>query len=303
MSGLNNVSVDFRPTIQVNEQKPGDANRLLSEADAVPGEAQPPQKAEAKSVIKDLDVLLLNAAGRSVTMDTAKNVNAIGKDLVNTGIISEKDLAKLESLAKDATDKLKALDKFSGREIAKALMVDKKSAYGDLVWGKGVFGLNATAKAVKAAVEAQEKLSEALAKFNDRLAGSKDVTPAMQDAFTELQFQCDRCATEIYSIAVRMHDLVQKDVVNRADADPQVAAYLDATFKEMMPREAILMHGTAEAIKKMKDLLGPLVAKLASFAADGVKELGAEELATRRSPSSRRASRIWRSSTRRLSRS
>ena len=174
MSGLNNVSVDFRPTIQVNEQKPGDANRLLSEADAVPGEAQPPQKAEAKSVIKDLDVLLLNAAGRSVTMDTAKNVNAIGKDLVNTGVISEKDLAKLESLAKDATDKLKALDKFSGREIAKALMVDKKSAYGDLVWGKGVFGLNATAKAVKAAVEAQEKLSVALAKFNDRLEGASE---------------------------------------------------------------------------------------------------------------------------------
>ena len=77
-----------------------------------------------------------------------------------------------------------------------------------------------------------------------------------------------------------MHDLVQKDVVNGTIADPQVAAYLDATFKELMPREAILMHGTAEAIKTMKDLLGPLVAKLASFAADGGKELGAEELAT-----------------------
>ena len=97
-------------------------------------------------------------------------------------------------------------------------MVDKKSAYGDLVWGKGFFGLNSTAKAVKAAVEAQEKLSAALAKFNDRLAGNKDVTVEMQDAFTELQFQCDRRATEIYSIAVRMHDLVQKDVVNRGDA-------------------------------------------------------------------------------------
>ena len=42
LSGLNNVSVDFRPTIQVNEQKPSDANRLLPEADVAPGEAQPP---------------------------------------------------------------------------------------------------------------------------------------------------------------------------------------------------------------------------------------------------------------------
>ena len=173
-------------------------------------EPQPPARNEAKTVVRDLDVLLLNAAGRSVVTDTAKNVNAVGKDLVNTGVISEKDLAKLESLAKDAADKLKALDKFSGREIAKALMVDKKSEHGDLVWGKGIFGLNAAAKAVKAAVEAQEKLSKKLAKFNDRLAGNKDVTVEMQDAFTELQFQCDRRATEIYSVAVRMHDLVQK---------------------------------------------------------------------------------------------
>ena len=52
LSGLNNMNVDFRPTIQVNEQKPSDANRLLPEADAVPGEAQPPQKAEARSVVQ-----------------------------------------------------------------------------------------------------------------------------------------------------------------------------------------------------------------------------------------------------------
>ena len=52
-----------------------------------------------------------------------------------------------------------------------------------------------------------------------------------------------------------MHDLVQQDVVNGTDAAPQVAAYLDATFKELMPREAILMHGTAGALERMKDQL------------------------------------------------
>ena len=278
LSGLNKVNVDFRPTIEPDVPKTANANQPQSvEVINLDDEQRPPARNAAKTVVRELDVLLLNAAGRSVATDTVKDVNAVGKELVNTGVISEKDLAKLENLAKDAADKLKALDKFSGREIAKALMADKA---GDLVWKKGLLGLNATAKAVKAAVEAQEKLSEELGKLNDRLAGSKDVTAEMQDAFTELQFQCDRRATEIYSVAVRMHDLVQKDVVNGADADPQVAAYLDATFKELMPREAILMHGTAEAIEKMKDLMGPLVAKLASFAADGGKELGAEELAT-----------------------
>ena len=48
----------------MNEQKPNDVNRLLPEADVAPGEAQPPQKAEARSIVQKLDVLLLNAAGR-----------------------------------------------------------------------------------------------------------------------------------------------------------------------------------------------------------------------------------------------
>ncbi len=173
LSGLNKVRVDYRPTITTNVQKPENTNQLLPDAEAVQGEAQQPQKAEAKSVVRELDVLLLNAAGKSVSADAAKNVSKIGKSLVTKGVLTQKEASKLESLAENATAKLKALDKFSGREIAKALMVDKNSG---LVRKKGFFGLNATAKAVKAAVEAQEALSEELAKFNDRLAGSKDVT-------------------------------------------------------------------------------------------------------------------------------
>ena len=278
LSGLNTVNVDFRPTIQVNEQKPKDANRLLPEVDAAPGDAQPPQKAEAKSVVRQLDVLLLNAAGKSVSADAAKRMDTIGKSLVAKGIISEKDKVKLVNLAKEASATLAALDKFSGREIAKALMTDKKSAHGELIWGKGFFGLNSTAKAVKAAVDAQEKLSGELAKLNDSLVGNKDVKAALKNSFIEMQFQCDRRATEIYSVAIRMHDLVQQDVVTGTDADPQVAAYLDATFKELMPREAIMMHGTAQALERMKDMLSPLAEKLDAYKADGSKVLSKEEV-------------------------
>ncbi len=278
LSGLNNVSVDFRPTIQVNEQKPNDANRLLPEADVAPSEAKPPQKAEARSVVQKLDVLLLNAAGKSVSMNTEKRMEAFGAKLVEKGIISEKAKARLVSIAADASEKLKALDSFSGREIAKALMVDKKSAHGELVWGKGFFGLNATAKAVKTAVEAQEKLSAELFELNESLVGNKEVKASLRDAFMEMQFQCDRRATEIYSVAIRMHDLVQQDAVNGTAADPQVTAYLDATFKELMPREAILMHGTAQGLERMKDMLSPLAEKLDAFTADGSKVLSKEDL-------------------------
>ena len=36
LSGLNNVSVDFRPTITTNVQNTGNTNRLLPEANVAP---------------------------------------------------------------------------------------------------------------------------------------------------------------------------------------------------------------------------------------------------------------------------
>ena len=44
---------------------------------------------------------------------------------------------------------------------------------------------NDTGKAVKAAIDAQFTLSEALSKFNDKLAASRKVDAALQDQFTE----------------------------------------------------------------------------------------------------------------------
>ena len=277
LSGLNNVSVDFRPTITTNVQKTGNENRLLPGADAVPENAPQPEKAEAKSVVRQLDVLLLNAASKSISADAAQNVKTVSESLRDKGILTQKQADKLQRLAADAAEKLKALDNFSGRELAKALMQDKKT--GETVWSKGFFGLNSAAKAVKAAIEAQQTLSAELSEFNDDLAlASEDVVDVdLQEKFTELQFQCDRRASEISSILFRMYDLAQKDVVNGAAADPQTKALLDATFKELMPREAIMMHGTAEAFetlnKHMSKQMRPLAEKLDAFTADPSKFL------------------------------
>ena len=57
-----------------------------------------------------------------------------------------------------------------------------------------------------------------------------------------------------------------EDVVNHAAPDEKTAALLDATFKELMPREAILMHGTKEAFEKLDEnitrQMRPLIEKL-----------------------------------------
>ncbi len=71
LSGLNNVNVDFRPTITVNVQNTGNANQPQPGADAVPEAAPQPERAEAKSVVRELDVLLLHAAGKSVSASAA----------------------------------------------------------------------------------------------------------------------------------------------------------------------------------------------------------------------------------------
>jgi hypothetical protein len=279
LSGLNTVSVDFRPAITTVGRNKGNAQPVQPEINVAPEEA-PPEMGQARSVVRELDVLLLNAAGKSVAADAAGNVKTVGDSLRDMGVLTQKEASKLESLAEDAAAKLKALDKFSGRDLAKALMQDKKT--GETVWSKGFFGLSSAAKAVKAAIEAQQTLSAELGKYTNRLAGNAQVDPAKQEQYTELLFQCDRRASEIDSVVFRMYDLAQKDVVNGAAGDPQTKALLDATFKELMPREAIMMHGTAEAFVKMNETMGeqlrPLAEKLDAFAANGGQVLGKEEL-------------------------
>ena len=278
LSGLSNISVDFRPTIETNVQNTGNANQPQPGADAVPEKA--PQLGNAKSVVQQLDVLLVNAAGKSVSADAVKNVKKVGESLIDLGVLTQEEKDKLESLAKDATAKLKALDKFSGRELAEALMKDEKT--GDLVWRKGFWSMNPTAKAVKAAIESQQALSEEIEKLGQRLARNDQVDAELQNAFTEVQFQCDRRVSEIDSLVFKMYQLVQNDTVENPVADPKTTALLNATFKELMPREAIMGHGTAESLEIVNRTFGermrPLAEKLDAFAADGSKVLSGEEI-------------------------
>ena len=280
LSGLNNVSIDTRPGIAPTAPNANNPVQQPQGNNILQDDVQP-AGVDVANVVKQLDVLLLGAANKSVAASAETKLKAIEDALIDSNVIDAEEYSKLENLAKDATEKLKALDNFSGREIAKALM--EKS--GDLVWSKGFFGgMKPVTLAVKAAVEAQEALSEALGKLNESLATNDHVDADLQDAFTELQFQCDRRATEIYSVVVRMHDLALRDAVNRIGADPQAEAFLNAKFKELMPREAVMMHGTAEAFKTMKKSfagqMDPIVKMLAAFATDGAKTLSVEEVST-----------------------
>ena len=334
LSGLNQVNVDYRPTVSFDAQKKVDANQPQQAQNVAPGNAQP---AKPTSVVRQLDVLLLGAAKKSVVTDIVKNLETVGQTLVSKGVLTQQELAGLKTLAEDAANKMKALDKFSGRELAEAMTINNKV---EVVGGgedgvidldddeednvgvqnpdngnDGVIDLDAeddngkvlehdagkgdqfldstvettvewngpASKAVQDAIEAQHELSFALSEFNNKLAKSKKVDAALQDQYTELQFQCDRRASEIHSVVFRMCDLAKQNFGKKdKDIDTQTKALLDAKFMELMSREAVLMHGTAEAFESinrtMGDRLRPLAQKLDAFAADGSKVLTKAEI-------------------------
>ena len=119
LSGLNKVNVDFRPTVNLEEQNKVNANEPQQVQGDAPENAQP-VKAEAKSVVRQLDVLLLGAAKKSVGADTVKNVETVGQSLVRKGVLSETDVTRLKNLAESAAEKLKALDKLRRCQLSRA---------------------------------------------------------------------------------------------------------------------------------------------------------------------------------------
>ena len=88
LSGLNNVNVDFRPAVELTApQKDGTAPKLPV-ANVDPQNVPQPGQPEAKSVVRKLDVLLMNAAGKSVGADIAENVNTVGDSLVSLKVLT-----------------------------------------------------------------------------------------------------------------------------------------------------------------------------------------------------------------------
>ena len=293
LSGLNRVNVDYKTTVGLAEPKPDkSASKGL---DNVKGAiVQEPAKANAKSVVKQLDVLLLNAARKSIGSDIKGKLQTISDVLANAGIIDANELKKLVKLADEAADALSALDKFSGKDLAGAVAKKKvkvddwsnvenmkdpnakaakvtKEVIDWAVCYDDESELTDIAKAVTDAIDKQMALSQALSKFNEKIARSTDpnVTAGIQDQFTELQLQCDRRASEIDSLVFKMYALSKtaKDAIT-----PKEIELLTASFSELMAREAITSHGTAgdfEKIGKEFEKFRPLAETLDQFANNG----------------------------------
>lgn len=211
----------------------------------------------AADMVGDLDVLLFKATkGGHVTkaaMEKAAKAAGLSKELKN----------ELVALAKTAEDNIKALDAFSGKELAAAM---EKKPDGTIVWKEG----NAAGKALMVAQEAQGALSDALAKA---LGQAKDGDT--QATLEEIMFQCDRRVAEIDTLVEQMTQIIDK---GGKDAVDDAAKKLDGKISEYASENALDKFDRTTMLAALKADLQPLTTRLEAYSANGAENLTKADL-------------------------
>ena len=269
-TNINNVSMDYflrgveaaKPQgAQPGAPAPEGANELV---------AQEPQG--AGKLVAQLDMLLVKSAKASTQSLDGKTVKQTLQKLVDDGALDRDSLKLIAKAADNAAKSLKSLDKFTGRQLAEAFGADGM-----------IDATTKSGKAIFAAVTAQQELSDLLAQLGKNLDSIsrhdaemravnpqyKGVDAALRDEVDDFRLLCDRRATEINHLAYQMKDFAVHLAANGQNADPNVVAILKAKADELLPRQALAMHGTADALatvsEEVSGKLRPLAEKIDAF--------------------------------------
>ena len=261
-----------------NAQGPGGAVGQPAD-NGIAGEVQAPQPGPAAKMVQQLDVLLVKAAKASTQSLDGKAIKNSLLKLVTDGALDKDSLKLLGKTADKAAKTLKALDKFTGAQLAAAV----KSGTGQ----RGSFAeldlTTSAGKAVKAAVDAQNELSDMLLQLDRQLdslerhddemrAANPDywgVDRELHNEVVELRQLCDRRSAEIDALAFQMHDFAVYQAARGDNADPNIAAILKAKVDDLLPRQALAMHGTADGLatvsQEISGRLRPLAERIDAF--------------------------------------
>ena len=269
-TNINNVSLDYflRGVDAVKQQKAVPA-QVQGDAGATGAQQE---LAAAGEMAAKLDVLLMKAAQASTKSLDGKTVKSTLQKLVNDGALDKNSLRLLEKTANAAAKTLKALDKFTGSQLAASFNQD------------GIIDPNTkTGKALLAAIKAQQDLSDLFSQLGKSLGamsrheaemkganpGFKGVDPKLLDAVFDMQLLCDRRGTEINHLARQMRDFALYQTAEGNIPDPGIAAILKAKVNELLPRQALAMHGTTDALstvsKEVAGKLRPVAEKIDAF--------------------------------------
>ena len=266
---INNVSMDYFLR-GVDAAKPKNAPQAPQGGQAGANAVGAPELEATGKMVSQLDVLLMKAAKNSTNSLSGKQVEKRLQKLVSDGALSADSLKLLAKTADTAAKKLKALDKFTGKQLAEAF--DKN---GDFDASTKV------GKAVAAAVKSQQDLSDLLAQLGKGLYAMSRVDAELFNEVNDLRQLCDRRATEINHLAYQMKDFAVHLAANGKNADPNVVAILKAKIDELLPRQALAMHGTADALatvnEEVPSKLRPLAERIDAFRSNPSATIGADE--------------------------
>ena len=243
--GNRNPPAQMPPVGPVGNNAGQPANVPQVQPQAQPENA-PVERPNAQSMIQKLDAMLLKAAGMATKAVDESSIKKIAK----TPGLGKADLEAIAASAENARRTMTAVSGFTGRQIASAFAADENGVF---EWKD-----NAAATAIRAAIDAQAELSE---KLHD-LANRPKTTGAAFDAVLNLALQCDRRQTEIASLAMQL-----AGAASRVGNDPAAEKRLDMKLAALLPRQALSMHGNAEALGQLKAKLQPLADRLDDFAA------------------------------------
>lgn len=245
--GMNNPLPVELPKVAEPNPGAGKSGAPNAEAGKVEPAVADARLEQAGRIAAKLDTMLLKAA-KSV----AKPVDAQALKATTAGL--PKAFRKAIDTAAEAAQKAYGeIGKFSGRQIADALAKDKS---GRFVWNER----DPVGKTVKAALDAQAKLSEQLAKALNGLP--RGTPPAVRSALEEAMFLNDRRATEVETLVCEFADLAEK-----APDDPGTAARLDRTLASLVPEKSLGMHGSEKIAADFREALAPLARRIDDLAA------------------------------------
>ncbi|MBR4676176.1 MAG: hypothetical protein IKP00_17100 [Victivallales bacterium] len=260
-SFINSISSQ-KPNISLNpiSDVPGGTNAI--------GPQQQPQQPEPlphppvenvveKSLLAQLDVLLLHAAKNATSMVKIETVMQ-----VLDSIDLDDDLKNdIKELANSINENLDAMNEFKGRDIAEVF----QPVNGKLQWNRDVY-----------LGKFMDELMNDCAEYSEKLQGIINTHHGAKglNILEEAMLQSDRRASELTTLAMQFVEmsLAEKE-------SPAVKMKLDLTIAEMLPEQALKMHGNAEALEKMREKVAPLATRLDGLSKRPDSPVSMQELA------------------------
>jgi len=210
----------------------------------------------ASDIAGQLDVLLLKAVKSSASGEI--DSNAVFK-AAKAAKLPKAVREDLRDLAATAQASLKALDAFTGKDLAAAMT---KNGDGTIGWKPN----SEVGKALDDALKDQKALSSALAN-----ALGKAKNAETQAALEEMMLKCDRRIGEIETLVLQMTEIIDRGGDKAVDNAAALAE--GGSISSFSSADALDKFGRGELLNALKADLKPLTDRLDTYAKNDINNL------------------------------